>query len=53
MDTVDYGDYDGPCCKECGELGTWVADPYLEEVWGEIVYMYLCKGCYRELENDI
>jgi hypothetical protein len=37
MDTVDYGEYDGPCQnRSCGRLGIWCTDPFAEEIWGTV-----------------
>ena len=41
-------------CKFCGEqLGTLRINPYIEELYGEIVVTYICDDCYPELCADI
>ena len=41
-------------CRFCGEqLGTLRINPYIEELYGEIVVTYICDDCYCELCADI
>lgn len=43
-------------CDSCSITShdvTREVDPYLEEIYGEIVLKHLCKSCYKECCEDI
>ena len=43
-------------CEECGEYKDdveYIADPYDEEISGEVNMRYLCAKCQGELAADI
>jgi len=47
---------DGHKCEVCHEYKDdveYCADPYAEDVGGQIVMTYLCVECYNELVMDI
>ena len=31
----------------------WVADPFVEEIYNEYIYMWLCGICYQEHLDEI
>lgn len=38
------------CCELCGnEDADYVIDPYLQEMSGEEVYLWVCSYCYTDL----
>lgn len=41
-------------CEECGSVdGRFCADPYLEDVEEELVYLFLCDNCYDKNADEI
>ena len=41
-------------CQHCGEqLGIIRINPYIEELYGEIIPICICDDCYAELCADI
>ena len=43
-----------PTCMECSSTEiTWTNDPYIEEIYGKIVYGWWCKDCYKQHCNEI
>ncbi len=51
FDSVEEHDGQGTC--HCGNLGDWVADPYMADIYGEIHMMFLCDDCYGNRAMDI
>lgn len=37
----------------CGKPGTLQKDPYMEEIYNETIYKYICEECYHEACMDI
>jgi len=45
---------DGARCEICGKIGAhWVADPYSEDVYGEIRMQWMCHKCIQDSCDDI
>ena len=41
-------------CECCGEeIGTYRSDPFMEEIYGEIIEKYICDDCYDNLIMEI
>lgn len=42
------------CCERCGSHNaSYIADPYVEEIYGDIQMCWLCDECYNDLCQDI
>lgn len=46
---------EGTYCDICGEIKdvSYDVNPYNEDVYGEVVYLWMCEDCYIDLCNDI
>lgn len=48
---------EGPCEVEmdrfCKGFGSYQADPFMEEVYGKEVKMFICESCYTGLFYEI
>lgn len=46
-------------CERCGTIGKvgteifWTVDPYSEDIYGEIIMMWLHPDCADDMANDI
>lgn len=41
-------------CQSCGSLEAFAAiDPYLQEIYGDVVEVYVCGKCYHEMVEAI
>lgn len=38
---------------ECNGIASYVVDPYVQEIYGEIVYEWICDGVYEGKCMDI
>jgi hypothetical protein len=43
----------GPCSSCNGPEAHWCIDPYMQEIFNETYYMFLCYKCYQNRAEDI
>lgn len=42
----------GSCAKSAANV-SWRIDPYMDEVYEEIMYRWLCDDCWQERKDEV
>ena len=51
---LGIGDVSISMCQHCRKVeGEWVINPYVDEIYNEEVWEYICPDCYHELCMDV